>query len=425
MTRVMFIVFIILLLLGIPIAFVIGISSLVYILREGMPLVLLAQRFYVSVTNYLILSVPMFILAGKLMNESGITRRLVDFFNMILGHIRGGLAYITIVASLFFAGITGAGAADAAAIGAIMIPAMKKEGYSAEYSGAVTAVASIIGPTIPPSIAMVIYGASAGVSIAKLFLGGIIPGILIGIAQLIVAYVYSKKHDVPVKARNISFAGITRGLKDAILALLMPVILLGGILSGIFTPTEAAGVSVLYAVVVGFFVFRELNLKKLFHSLYETALVTATILFILAFAHLFGWILSAEDVPDKVAQVFIHITNNRFLLLLLINILFLIVGTFMETLASVILLTPVLLPLAQSIGLDPVHFGVMMVVALNIGLVTPPLGVCLFVSAPIAGVSVERLVLSCLPFIFASIVVLLLITYIPSLVMFIPNLVVK
>ncbi len=419
------IIFVLLLLVGIPIAFVIGISSLSYLFTKDMPLVLLAQRFYVSVTNYLILSVPMFILAGKLMNDAGITRRLVDFFNVILGHIRGGLAYITIVASIFFAGITGAGAADAAAIGSIMIPAMKKQGYSAEYSGAVTAVASIIGPTIPPSIAMVVYGASAGVSIAKLFLGGIIPGLLIGFAQLIVAYIYAKKHNVPVRERTLSVTTVIRGLKDAILALLMPVILMGGILTGVFTPTEAAGVSVLYAVVVGFLVFRELTLQKLLNALYETALVTATILFILAFAHLFGWILSAENVPTHVAEFFIHITENRILLLLLLNILFLIVGTFMETLASVILLTPVLLPLAQSIGIDPVHFGVIMVVNLNIGLVTPPLGVCLFVAAPIAEVSIENLVKSCVPFILASIVVLLIITYIPSLVLFIPNLLMR
>lgn len=416
------IIFILLLLVGIPIAFVIGLSSLSYLLLEGMPLVLLAQRFYVSVSNYLILSVPMFILAGKLMNDAGITQRLVDFFNLILGHVRGGLAYITIVASIFFAGITGAGAADAAAIGSIMIPAMKKQGYSPEYSGAVTAVASIIGPTIPPSIAMVVYGASAGVSIAKLFLGGIIPGLLIGLAQLIVAYIYAKKHNVPVRERTLSLTSFTRGFKDAILALLMPVILMGGILTGVFTPTEAAGVSVLYAMLVGTLVFRELTLRKLFNALYETALVTATILFILAFAHLFGWILSAENVPTRVAEIFIHITENRLLLLLFFNILFLIVGTFMETLASVILLTPVLLPLAQSIGIDPIHFGVMMVVNLNIGLVTPPLGVCLFVAAPIAEVSIENLVRSCIPFIFASIVVLLIITYVPSTVLLIPNL---
>lgn len=418
-------VFIILLAIGVPIAFVLGLSSLLYLRLEEMHFVLVGQRFFVGVDNFLLLAVPLFILAGKLMNESGITDRLIEFFAILLGHIRGGLAYINIVASVFFAGITGAGAADTAAIGSILIPAMKKEGYSSDYAAAVTAVSSTIGPTIPPSIAMVVYAASAGVSVAKLFLAGIIPGILLAIGQLFVAWRGTHKFAVPVKEKRLSVRSFVRGFFDAALALIMPLILIGGIVLGIFTPTEAAAVAVLYALIVGFVIYRKLTVRKLLRQLYETALLTGAILMILGFAHLFGWILAAEDVPGTVARAISGLTQNRILVLLMINALLLVVGTFMETLASVILLTPILLPLAESLGIDPIHFGIIMVVNLNIGLATPPLGVCLVVAAPLAETTIERIARAAIPFLLVMVGVLLLITYIPELVMFIPNLVLK
>lgn len=415
-------VFTLLLVSGIPIAFVLGISSVLYLWKTGMPYVLVSQRIFVGLDNFLILAVPLFILAGKLMNESGITRRLVDFFYILIGHVRGGLAYVNIVASVFFAGITGAGAADTAAIGSIMIPAMKKEGYTAEYSGAVTAISSTIGPTIPPSIAMVVYGAMAETSIAKLFLAGFIPGLLLAFVQILVAAYYARRQGFPVRPRILSLGTVTKGFFSTSLAILMPVILLGGILSGVFTPTEAAGVAVFYALVVGFAVYRELRIVSFLNILYETSVLTGTILIILAMAHLFGWILAAEAVPELVANAMTSLTKNRILILLLINILLLFIGTIMETLAAIILLTPILLPLAQSIGLDPVHFGIIMTVNLNIGLATPPLGVCLLVASPIAKVSLERIALATIPFLFASIVVLFAVTYFPQLVLFLPNL---
>lgn len=418
-------IFVILLAIGVPIAFVLGLSSLLYLRLQDMSFVLVGQRFFVGVDNFLLLAVPLFILAGKLMNESGITDRLIEFFSILFGHIRGGLAYINIVASVFFAGITGAGAADTAAIGSILIPAMKKEGYSSDYAAAVTAVSSTIGPTIPPSIAMVVYAASAGVSVAKLFLGGVIPGLLLAVGQLLVAWRGTHKWAVPVREKRLSLKSFARGLFDAALALIMPLILIGGIVLGIFTPTEAAAVAVLYALIVGFIIYRKLTVRKLLRQLYETALLTGAILMILGFAHLFGWILAAEDVPGSVARAITGLTQNRILVLLMINVLLLIVGTFMETLASVILLTPILLPLAESIGIDPVHFGVIMVVNLNIGLATPPLGVCLVVAAPLAETSIERIARAAIPFLLVMVGVLLLITYIPELVMFIPNLVLK
>jgi tripartite ATP-independent transporter DctM subunit len=415
-------IFTLLLVLGIPIAFVLGISSVFYLWKTEMPFVLISQRVFVGLDNFLLLAVPLFILAGKLMNASGITNRLVNFFYILIGHIRGGLAYVNIIASIFFAGITGAGAADTAAIGSIMIPAMKKEGYTSEYSGAVTAISSTIGPTIPPSIAMVVYGAISEASIARLFLAGFIPGLLLGFAQLVVAAFYAKRQEFPVRQKVLSLRTVTEGFFNTLLAILMPVILLGGILSGVFTPTEAAGVAVLYAVIVGFFIYRELKVSAFLSILYETSILTGTILIILAMAHLFGWILAAETIPEIVAKAMTSITQNPIIILLLINVLLLFVGTFMETLAAIILLTPILLPLAQSIGIDPIHFGVIMVVNLNIGLATPPLGVCLIVASPIAEIPLERIALAAIPFLIASICVLFLISYVPQVVMLVPNL---
>lgn len=415
-------IFLILLAVGIPIAFVLGISSVIYLWKTQMPFVLVSQRVFVGLDNFLILAVPLFILAGKLMNASGITKRLIDFFYVIIGHIRGGLAYVNIVASVFFAGITGAGAADTAAIGSIMIPAMKKEGYSPEYSGAVTAISSTIGPTIPPSIAMVVFGAMAETSIAKLFLAGFIPGLLLGFAQLLVAGFFARRQKFPVRQKVLSMRTVTTGFFNTILAIMMPIILLGGILSGIFTPTEAAGVAVFYALIVGFFIYRELKISTFLRIIYETSVLTGTILIILAMAHLFGWILAAETVPEIIANAMTSVTKNPILLLLLINILLLFLGTIMETLAAIILMTPILLPLAQSIGIDPIHFGIIMTVNLNIGLATPPLGVCLLVASPIADVSIEKIALSAVPFLLASITVLFIITYTPQLVLFLPNL---
>jgi tripartite ATP-independent transporter DctM subunit len=269
---------------------------------------------------------------------------------------------------------------------------------------------------------MVVYGAISEASIARLFLAGFIPGLLLGFAQLVVAAFYAKRQKFPVREKILSFRTVTEGFFNTLLAILMPVILLGGILSGVFTPTEAAGVAALYALIVGFFIYRELKVSSFLNILYETSVLTGAILIILAMAHLFGWILAAEAIPEIVAKAMISITQNPILILLLINVLLLFVGTFMETLAAIILLTPILLPLAQSIGIDPVHFGVIMVVNLNIGLATPPLGVCLIVASPIAEIPLERIALATVPFLMASICVLFLISYVPQVVMVIPNL---
>jgi len=407
---------------GMPIAFVLGISSLVYLIKIEMPLVLIPQRMFVGLNSFLLLAVPLFVVAGKLMNETGITDKLVAFASLLLGRLRGGLAYVNIVASMLFAGITGTGAADTSAIGSVMIPAMIKQGYRADYSAAVTAISSVIGPVIPPSLAMLVYAAIAQVSVAKLFLGGVIPGILLGLVQIAIAAFYARVKHHPLRMEKFTFRRSVKITCEAVVGLVMPLIIIGGILSGVFTATESATIAVFYALLIGFFLYRKLTFSKLKTVLLEAGILIGPILIIIATANLFGWILTAEAIPEKIANLIALMTSNPYLILLLMNMVFLFVGTFMETLASIILLTPIFLPLITGIGVDPIHFGIILVVNLNIGLATPPLGVCMFIACPLAGISIKDFVKAIWPFLLGSIGVLFLITYIPGLVMFIPNL---
>jgi C4-dicarboxylate transporter DctM subunit len=417
--------FIFLLLVGTPIAFCIGISALAGLVQLGdTPLLLIPHMMFQGTDSFPLLAVPFFVLAGALMNAGGITRRLVNFANLLVGHVRSGLALVNVVASMFFAGVTGAAVADTSAIGSVLIPAMKEEGYDLDFSAAITAASSTMGPIIPPSIPMIIYGVSAEQSIGALFLAGIIPGLLIGLALMAVAYFSNSQAQGRSRPRGeaATWRSLILGVKDALLALFMPAFILGGILAGIFTPTEAAAVSVLYAFFVGRFVYNELSWRQLPALMQESLLVTAVIMFIIANAAIFGWLVAALQLPQKVIGLFTAGISSRWLILILINFFLLLVGTFMETTASLIILTPVLLPLAKQIGLDPIHFGAIMVLNLVIGLTTPPLGVCLFVSSGIAGISLERISRAMIPFLLAAIVVLLLVTYIPSLSMWIPQL---
>lgn len=417
-----FAIFTMLITTGMPIAFVLGISSLVYLIKIEMPLVLIPQRMFVGLNSFLLLAVPLFVVAGKLMNETGITDKLVAFASLLLGRLRGGLAYVNIVASMLFAGITGTGAADTSAIGSVMIPAMIKQGYRADYSAAVTAISSVIGPVIPPSLAMLVYAAIAQVSVAKLFLGGVIPGILLGLVQIAIAAFYARVKHHPLRMEKFTFRRSVKITCEAVVGLVMPLIIIGGILSGVFTATESAAIAVFYALLIGFFLYRKLTFSKLKTVLLEAGILIGPILIIIATANLFGWILTAEAIPEKIANLIALMTSNPYLILLLMNMVFLFVGTFMETLASIILLTPIFLPLITGIGVDPIHFGIILVVNLNIGLATPPLGVCMFIACPLAGISIKDFVKAIWPFLLGSIGVLFLITYIPGLVMFIPNL---
>ncbi len=417
--------FIVFLILGIPIAFVLGLTSFVGLLYSGdIPLLLIPKQMFSGTDSFPLLSVPFFILAGNLMNIGGITKRLIHFCNILLGYVRGGLALVNVVASMFFAGVTGAAVADTSALGSILIPAMTREKYDRDFSAAVTAASSTVGPIIPPSIPMVILGTVGELSIGALFLAGVVPGILMGLSLLVVAYVISAKRDYP-KEKMKSLKEFFFGLRDALLALLMPAIIMGGILGGIFTPTEAAVVAVFYAFVVSFFIYRETRWKDLPRVLIDSVVVTSIVMFIIANSAIFGWILANHQVPQAVAHIFLSITYNKWVLLLLINVFLLFVGTFMETTASLIILTPILLPLAVKVGIDPIHFGLVMVLNLVIGLITPPLGVCLFIACSIAKITLEQIAKSILPFLLAAIAVLFIVTYIPELVLWLPRMVMK
>jgi len=413
-------VFLALLTIGIPIAFVLGVTSLFYLIRINLPLVLIPQRIYIGLESFLIIAVPLFILAGRIMNESGITPRIVKLSSLVIGNIRGGLAYIVVMGSMLFAGITGVGSADTSAIGSIMIPAMEREGYKKDFAAAICAASGIIGPIIPPSVVMVIYGSMANASIAKLFLGGLIPGILLGISIMVVAYYYTRKYNLPK-----SSLGLPKSLREyieGILSLLMPFIIIGGILSGVFTPTEAAAFSVFYALILGIFVTKELKLNALPKILLESGITSAGILMIIGCAALFGWILASEAIPEKIGQFILSITDNKYFILLLINFFLLFLGTFMETLAAVILTLPMLLPIITKINMDPVHFGIIMAVNLSVGLITPPLGICTFVASSIAKISLERISKALIPFIIVTMIIVFIITYFPKMVLFLPNL---
>jgi tripartite ATP-independent transporter DctM subunit len=408
--------------IGIPIAFIFAIVSVSYFtLASNIPMTMIGQQLYNGVDSFVLLAIPFFILAGQLMNRTGITEDLVNFVKVLVGRLPGALAQVNILVSILFAGLTGAAVADTAAIGSILIPAMKKEGYSPEYSAAVTTASSIIGPIIPPSIIMVIYGTVTGESIGALFLAGFVPGVLIGLGLMLLALYYAIKDRHPRRTAAIPWPEIVRRTRSALVALVMPVIIIGGILSGKFTATEAASLACGYAFLVGLIVYRNLTLRDVLESLLEAAVVSSVILLIISTAKLFGMILTIERIPTQIAQLMMSFTDNRIIFLLIINAFLLFMGMIMETGANVIILAPILLPLALKYGIHPLHFALIMIVNVNIGLTTPPLGVCLFTAAPIAKTSYERIALKVIPFVAMEILVLLVITYIPELVLVVPR----
>jgi C4-dicarboxylate transporter DctM subunit len=417
----LFISFFFFLIIGVPVAFVLGLTPLVALITQGeTPLVLVAQRIFTGMDSPVLMAVPFFILAGNIMGAGGMTQRLVKFCNILVGPLRGGLAYINVAISMLFAGITGAAVADTSAVGSILIPAMKKEGYDSDFSAAVTATSSTIGPIIPPSIPFIIYGVLGEVSIASLFLAGFVPGILLGLFQMVVIWFYAQKRQYPKRSRPPFREAIKVSL-DAFLVLLMPIIILGGILSGIFTPTESACIAVFYALFIGLFVYRDIALRDLPRILIRTGATSSLVMLVIGTASIFSWLLASEEIPHSVTDAILALTHNKIFILLLMNILLLIIGTFMETTASLIILTPVLLPLMLKIGVDPLHFGVILVLNLVIGLTTPPVGVCLFVACALGQTTLERLSRAILPFLVASIAVLIICTYWEGLIMAIPK----
>jgi C4-dicarboxylate transporter, DctM subunit len=421
MIGLLFLVFFLLLFLRFPIAFALGISTFTYILFAGYPLIIIPLKMYSGIDVFVLLSIPGFILAGNLMNSCGMTDRIINFSNNILGHIRGGLALANIGASMVFSGISGTAISDTASIGSVMIPAMKKEGYEADFSCAVTASSSTIGPIIPPSLPMIIAGSLTGLSIGKLFLAGAIPGLLLAMGFMVVSYAISRRKNHP-KQLKATWRQRGKSFIHAFWALLMTFLILFGIVGGVFTPTEASVVAVLYALLIGTLFYRTLNWKSIYNVLTNSAGTTASLMVLVGFANLFGWILVSEQVPQTLAEMLLAITQNKFMLLLLINILLIIVGTFMETIAALLIVYPILLKVAISAGIDPIQFSVIAVLNLIIGLNTPPVGVCLFVASSIGKVPLEKVAKAVIPFLLVSLVVLMLVSYVPAISLFLPGL---
>ncbi|HHY47062.1 MAG TPA: TRAP transporter large permease [Firmicutes bacterium] len=409
---------------GVPVGFSLGLASLVLFLMESgvnANPAILAQRFFGGVNSFPLLAVPLFMFAGNLMNTGGITRRLFRFASALVGHFTAGLAQVNVLASMIFAGMTGAAVADAAGLGPIELQAMREAGYDPGYSAAITAASSTIGPIIPPSIPLVIYGIIAEASIGRLLLGGVLPGVLIGLFLMGMNYYYGYKRGY--KAGK--FAGLRElgaSFKGAFFPLLVPVIIVGGMLGGIFTPTEAAAVAVVYTVILSCFIYREVKPGDLLRIARASMRSTAEVLFIVASASAFAYLVISAQLPGKVLAVMAPLVHRPALILFLINIMLLILGCFVETVAGITIAVPVLMPLVRSAGIDPVHFGIVVVFNLVIGLLTPPVGLVLFVTAKVAGMQVNELLKDLLPFFIPLVAALLVITYCPWLVTWLPNL---
>ncbi len=418
---VLFGVFLVLLVLGLPIAFALGISSLAYLLLEGISLTIVPQRMYSGIDTFVLLCIPGFVLAGNLMNVGNITEHIVRFSNAVVGHIRGGLGRANVGGSMIFGGISGTAVADAASIGSVMIPGMARSGYDKPFAAAVTAASSTIGPIIPPSVPMIIVGSLAGISVGRMFLAGAVPGLLLGMAMMITVYLLAVKRGYP-KGRRATLRELLREGRTAFWALLMTVIILYGIIGGFFTPTEASIVASLYALVVGMYVYKGLTWRKLPAILTDTVLTSSALLLLVGLANLFGWILTSQQIPQTIAALIMAISDNPIVVILILNLILLFVGAFMETIAALIILFPALLGVATGIGMDPVHFAVMAVLNLMIGLTTPPVGVCLFVVSGIGKLQMLTVARAILPFLVCNILVLLLVAYVPAISLWLPDL---
>jgi C4-dicarboxylate transporter DctM subunit len=413
--------FVVLLLLGMPIAFVLGITALLFVPALGVDVLLgFPQRMFVGVNKSVLMAIPFFLLAGSLMNEGGITRRLLKFAQGVVGWVHGGLAMTNIFASMIFAGVSGSAQADAAALGKIMIPAMEAEGYDREYACGVVASAAVIGPIIPPSIIMVILAVAGDLSIGALFLGGVVPGVLIGLALMVVAYAIARARGYPRGARPHLRELLTSAV-DAGFALLMPVIVLGGILTGVFTATEAAAIAVLYALLVGLLVYKELRIRDLPRLLLETAVMNCAVMFVFATAYLLSWVITFADVPFVVGDWIRSVGTTPVMFLLVVNLLLLFVGLWMDPGAAAIVLLPILLPIAEALGIHPVHFGLVVTINLVIGMITPPVGYVLYTLAPVVRVSIEQISRGVLPFLAVEILVLFFVTYSPWTTLTLPR----
>lgn len=410
------------LLLNVPVSFSLAIASGITLLSDGsISLMQIIQRMFAGTNSWLMLSIPFFMLSGQIMEKGGVTRRLIDFSDALVGFLPGGLSAINVVVSMLFGGISGSAVADTSAIGTLLIPSMVEQGYSKSYSAAVTASSSPLGIIIPPSIPMILYGFVAGVSVAELFLAGIGAGILIGVAELIVSTIVSVKRGYK-SASKFSFKRILVTGKDGLLSLFAPLIILVGIIGGFFTPTEAAAIAVVYSLFLGMIVYRELKVKDLPKIFYEAMKTTATVMLVIATASSFAWVLAWGDIPQNVAMWLVNVFNQPLSFLIALVVLFLILGTFLDANAAMLLAVPVIAPAVTYIGLDPVQVGVILTVTLGVGLVTPPVGLCVFIASSITGLSFEEIIPDLIPFVIALLICIVLLIIFPQITTYIPSL---
>jgi tripartite ATP-independent transporter DctM subunit len=406
---------------GLPIAFALCVPSILVLVIRGIPLSAFIQNFSLGVNSFPLLAVPFFILAGNLMNSGGITQRIFRFANALVGPIPGGLGQVNIIASLIFAGMSGAAVADAAGLGVVEIKAMRDAGYDRDFSAAITAASSTIGPIIPPSIIMVVYGVTAEVSVGRLFMGGVIPGFLMTAALMLFVLVIAIRKNYP-REKRIPFGLMMKEFLEALPALFTPLIIVGGILGGVFTPTEAGAIACLYAFIVGLFFYRELNFKDLYRIALNTMMMTALILFIVGAAKVFGWVLTYLRIPAVFAQTIGSLTQSPLLIILLLVGVYIFLGCFMEASSIVVMTVPVVLPLLKTLGIDPVYFGVLVAMCMSVGTLTPPVGTVLYVVCNIAEIPVEHFIRTLLPYIGILLLVIVLVAIFPQLVLFLPNL---
>lgn len=416
--------FIILLILKVPITFSLAISSIGTALYLNIPLLAVVQRMVQGVNSFSLLAIPFFILAGELMSQGGISRRLIQFSNVLIGRIPGGLAQVNVLSSMFFGGISGSAVADVSSIGTMLIPMMKEKGYDDDYAVGITVTSACQGVIIPPSHNMIIYAmAAGGVSVGRLFLGGLVPGVLLGVSLMIISFIIAVKRNYP-KERKYGFKETLIVCKDAFLGLITALIIIGGVITGIFTATESAAIACVYAFIITFFVYREIKLPRFKGILYSSLKTLAMVMSLIAAASAFGWLLAYLKVPAAATNLLLSITENKILLLLMINVMLLILGTIMDMAPLILITTPILYPVVvTALGMSPIQFGVMLILNLGIGLCTPPVGSALFVGCAIGRVSIEKATKSMLPLYFMMIIVLLLITFVPSISLFIPNLI--
>ena len=405
---------------GMPIVLAIGFCSLLYaIFVAGVSPSIIPQQVVSAIDTFLLLAIPMFLLTGALMEESDVTRRLVRFSQSLVGWLRGGLAQVNVMTNVFMAGISGSGLADAAATGSALIPVMRRAGYGAGFSAAVTACASCIGPIIPPSIIMVVIGGLTSISIGRMFLGGVVPGLILGLGFGVVCYVVSRKRNYPVEASFDAIEAV-RSFFAALPSLGLPAIIIGGILSGAFTPTESAGIAAVYVIVLGL-INRKLTWRGFYRAVVETGVVTGTIMFIVGISAIFAWILISENAGDAIVDLLTSISSDPSVVMLLITLMLLLLGCVLEILAVLILTVPVLMPLVEKVGIDPVYFGVIATVALTTGLVTPPFGLTMFLMCNMADVTIGEFAREALPFITILIGTLVLLIFVPELILWLPG----